>query len=75
MTFGSASSFLFLEIAILMNLAKWIYYFLAIKTQRDIRHYEINMDIFVECEGLNNVSLMKTRMTNVTENIPDFKEI
>ena len=53
-TFGEAGSYLFLELAILMNIAKWFHYFLAIKLHRNIRHYEINMDIFAVREGLND---------------------
>ena len=49
--FGSLMPYLFFELAILMNIAKWIYYFLVVKTHRNIRHYEISMDIFAEREG------------------------
>ena len=43
--------YLFLELAALMNIAKWIYFFLVVQTHRNIRHYEINMDIYAEREG------------------------
>ena len=69
--FGTVGSYLFLELAILMNIAKWVYYFMVVKTHRNIRHYEINMDIFAEREGLNDISLL----SDVNINKPDFKEI
>ena len=59
-TFGYVGSYLFLELAILMNIAKWFYYFLVVKFHRNIRHYEINMDIFAEREGFNDLSLMNS---------------
>ena len=37
--------FLFLEMAIMLNIAKWIYYFLLIKTHRSIRLFEISAEI------------------------------
>ena len=43
--------FYFLELALLMNIAKWMYFFLVVKIHRNIRHYEINMEILVEREG------------------------
>ena len=37
--------YLFLAIAIMLNIAKWIYFFLFFKTHRDIRLNEINAEI------------------------------
>ena len=37
--------FLFLELAIMLNIAKWIYYFLVMKTHREIRINEISAEI------------------------------
>ena len=37
--------FLFLEMAIMLNIAKWIYYFLLINTHRKIRLFEISAEI------------------------------
>ena len=47
----STIPFFFLELALLMNIVKWMYFFLVVKIHRNIRHYEINMEILVEREG------------------------
>ena len=35
-----------------MNIFKWIYFILAVRAHRNIRIFEINVDIFAEREGL-----------------------
>ena len=35
-------NYLFLWLAIILNMAKWVYFYLVIKTHRSIREYEIN---------------------------------
>ena len=45
--------YLFLSIAIMLNIAKWIYFFLLIKTHRNIRLNEINAEISIDKIGLN----------------------
>ena len=52
---GETNPFMFLELAILMNIAKWTYFILAVKAHRNIRHFEISVDIFAEREGLYSV--------------------
>ena len=47
-TFLFLSNNLFLELAIILNIAKWIYYILVIRTHRSIREYEINVAIMYE---------------------------
>ena len=37
---------LFLELAILLNINKWIYFILALKAHRNICHYDISIKIF-----------------------------
>ena len=51
--------FLFLSIAIMLNIAKWIYFFLLIKTHRNIRLYEINEEI-----SSNSAGLIQSASTN-----------
>ena len=41
---------LFLELAIMLNIAKWIYYYLVILTHRKIRYNEIDAAIMIEEE-------------------------
>ena len=36
---------LFLEISIMLNIAKWIYFFFVIKTHRSIREHEIEVEM------------------------------
>ena len=55
--------FLFLELAVLMNIAKWIYFILAVRAHRNIRIFEINMDIFAEREGLYTPTMSKVNTT------------
>ena len=43
--------YLFLQLGILMNITKWVYFFVAINTHRNIRHFEINMEMYAEREG------------------------
>ena len=40
--------YIFLELAIILNIAKWVYFYLVIKTHRSIREYEINVAIMPE---------------------------
>ena len=40
-----------LELAILLNITKWIYFILALKAHRNIAHYDISRKIFAEREG------------------------
>ena len=46
--------FLFLEMAIMLNIAKWIYYFLLINTHRKIRLFEINAEIISGRDEITN---------------------
>ena len=38
----------------MLNIAKWIYFFMVIKTHRNIRLFEISVEIFAERDGTNN---------------------
>ena len=57
--------FLFLELAIMLNIAKWIYFYLLIQTHRNIRIYEINQEIFPEG---NNRKKVVSNNANGTDN-------
>ena len=59
-TLGLIAPNLFLEVAVLMNSAKWVYYFFVIDMKRNIRQNEIMMEISTEREGLNNQSLLNS---------------
>ena len=48
---GNVISDLFLELAILMNVTKWIYYFLVMLTHRNIREEEIKVEVYADFEG------------------------
>ena len=41
-------NYLFLWLAIMLNIAKWVYFILVIKTHRGIREYEIYVKIMYE---------------------------
>ena len=51
---GAAGTYLLLQLAIGINITKWAYFILVTKAHRNIRLFDINMDIFQEREGLNN---------------------
>ena len=67
---------LFLELAILMNITKWIYFILALKAHRNIRHYEISREVFAEREGRSTLlpddSLTRESSTEIRK--PTFKD-
>ena len=44
----NVSSLLFLEIAILMNVIEWIYYYCVVQAHRNIREEEIKVEYSVE---------------------------
>ena len=39
------TSIMFLELAILLNISKWVYFFLVAQTHRNIRYHEISMEL------------------------------
>ena len=51
---------MFLELATLMSIAKWINFILALKTHRNIRLFEINLEIYAEREGINLTDLIQS---------------
>ena len=57
---------------IILNIAKWIYFFLVIQTHRNIRLFEINAEVFPETIALNQ----STSYTfEVIENSNEDKEL
>ena len=60
--------YLFLELAIMLNISKWMYYFLVIKTHRNIRLYEINEEIISERNGSYTTSSVDDS-TEITTNV------
>ena len=50
MTFiiGDVISILFLELAVLMNITKWIYFFNVVQTHRNIREEEITVEVYAD---------------------------
>ena len=42
---------MFNELAVLLNITKWVYFVLVLKAHRNIRLYYISREIFAEREG------------------------
>ena len=57
-------SFLFLELAIMLNISKWIYFYLVILTHRKIRYDEIFAEMMYELEG-NSKEQKKLHLKNL----------
>ena len=65
-------NYLFVELAIILNVAKWFYFFFIMKTHRSIREYEINEAIIHEeedSESLASNILVNTETTTDDENL------
>ena len=71
-SFAYSFCYLFLQIAILLNIAKWIYFFLVIQTHRNIRLFEINAEI---CPERIEVNLSASNSSEFTENNNEEKEL
>ena len=46
--------YLLIQLAIMLNIAKWMYFFLVMKTHRDIRIVEINAQIFTDEDSIDS---------------------
>ena len=53
--FGYLSPYLFLWLAVMLNIAKWIYFFLVIKTHRSIREHEIEVELISDLNDSETV--------------------
>ena len=46
----NVSPVMFLELAILMNITKWLYFFMVVQTHRNIREEEIKVEVYADYE-------------------------
>ena len=59
----------FLELAALMNVTKWIYYFLIVQTHRNIREKEITLEVYADFDSVLKQSSDKLSLENTIKNM------
>ena len=64
-------SYLFLWLAIMLNIAKWVYFFFVIKSHRSIREHEIEVELM--SDDMNSKKVVSCTLENTETSSVDIE--